>query len=432
MIWSENELLDREALEKIQLDRLKKQAKRAYEGLEFYRQRMAQEKIEPKDIQSLEDLKNLPFTRKDDFRNQYPFGMFVVPMEDIVRTHASSGTTGKPTVVGYTEKDLDNWTKLTKRIAAAGGAEPGMTAQIAFGYGMFTGALGLHYALEHLPCNIVPSSSGNTKRQIMYLKDFQVDILVATPSYAYHIGEVAEDLGYNLQKDFSLKSFLLGGEGLSEHMREDLQEMWGPEVLITQNYGMSELNGPGVSGECFVQEGLHIQEDHFIPEIIDPDTEEVLSDGEEGELVISCLTKEAIPLLRYRTGDITRLVAEECECGRKTKRMLSLVGRSDDMMVIRGTNVFPTQIEEVLKEIDGIGPNYEIIVERENNRDELTVKVELEDGELLKSFKKLEGLRNLIGKKIQEQIGLKIIVEIHAPRSLKRFEGKSKRVIDLR
>lgn len=432
MIWAKEEALSRGEIEKIQLERLKKQVEVAYNKVSAYRHKMDEVKLKPEDIKSLDDLSRLPFITKSDFRENYPFGLFAVERNELRRLHASSGTTGKPTVVGYTEKDMESWTETVSRIAVMGGATAEDTAQICFGYGMFTGALGLHYGLEKIGADIIPSSVGNTKKQIMFMKDFGTTILVATPSYALHIAEVIQQEGYVPARDFDLRIGLLGGEALSDKMRYELNEIWEGKVLFTQNYGMSELNGPGISGECAEIAGMHINEDHFIAEIIDPDTCEVLPPGSEGELVITCLTKEAIPLLRYRTRDITSLNYDKCRCGRTTVRMEPLKGRSDDMLLIRGVNVFPSQIEEVLLKIPEIGANYEITVDRIRHMDTMTVKVELIDYDLLESFSLLEKLEKKIKFGIREIVGIDASIKILAPRSLKRFEGKAKRVTDLR
>lgn len=432
MIWAKEETLSRKELEALQLHRLQDTVKRIYEKVPAYRDKMVSAGIKPEDIKSLDDLKRLPFTNKKDLRDNYPFGLFTVPKKELVRVHASSGTTGKPTVVGYTGQDLKTWTECVSRIAAMGGASEEDVAQICFGYGMFTGALGLHYGLENLGATVCPTSSGNTQKQIMYMQDFETTLLVATPSYALHIGEVAKQMGLDPSKDLKVRIGLFGGEGMTEPMRQEMYKIWGPDMKVTQNYGMSELIGPGVSGECLELCGMHINEDHFIPEIIDPDTGEVLPPGEKGELVISCITKEALPLIRYRTKDISRLMYEPCKCGRTTVRMENLSGRSDDMLIIRGVNVFPTQIEEVLLKVPEIGPHYEIVVDRRNHLDHMEIKVELADEALLDSYAKLGELEQKIKSSLRVVLGLDAMIKLVAPRSLQRFEGKAKRVTDLR
>lgn len=432
MIWAKEETLSRNEIEEIQLSRLQEVVRRIYEKVPAYRKKMDQKGIKPDHVKSLSDLKNMPFTTKQDLRDNYPFGLFTVSKKELVRIHASSGTTGKPTVVGYTRNDMKIWTECVSRIAAMGGATDDDVAQICFGYGMFTGALGLHYGLENIGASVCPTSSGNTQKQIMYMKDFGTTLLVATPSYALHIGEVARQMGFDPAKDLKVKIGLFGGEGMTEAMRQEMYKLWGQDMKVTQNYGMSELIGPGVSGECLELCGMHINEDHFIAEIIDPETEEVLPPGEKGELVISCITKEALPLIRYRTRDITRLMYEPCKCGRTTVRMENLSGRSDDMLIIRGVNVFPSQIEEVLLKVPEIGAHYEIIVDRKDHLDTMEIKVELADESLLDSYAKLGELEHRIKSKIRVILGIDASIKLVAPRSLKRFEGKARRVTDLR
>ncbi len=430
MIWSKEETLSREEIEKIQLERLKETVKRVYEKVEPYKKKMDEAGIKPEDIKSLKDLSRLPFVTKQDLRDNYPFGLFAVERDELVRIHASSGTTGKPTVVGYTKGDMDTWTECVSRIACMGGASTKDTAQICFGYGMFTGALGLHYGLENIGAAIVPSSTGNSQKQIMYMQDFETSLLVATPSYALRLAEVAREMGIDVTKDLKVKIALVGSELLTDAMREEMHRYWGEDMLITSNYGMSELMGPGVSGECLEHTGMHINEDFFIPEIIDPKTGEVLPEGELGELVITCIKKEALPLIRYRTKDITRLYYGKCKCGRTFCRMENLQGRSDDMLKIRGVNVFPSQIEEVILGFEELGPHYEIILERDGYLDKLTVKVELAHS--TDSFSVLEGIARRVREKLKIILGLDAKVMLESPNTLQRFEGKAKRVKDLR
>ena len=432
MIWAKEETLPRKEIEQIQLTRLQETVRRIYDKVPAYRAKMEEAGVTPEDVKSIEDLKKLPFTNKKDLRDNYPFGLFTVPRKDLVRVHASSGTTGKPTVVGYTKKDLQTWTECVTRIAVMGGASEEDVAQICFGYGMFTGALGLHYGLENLGASVCPTSSGNTQKQIMYMQDFETTLLVATPSYALHIGEVAQQMGVDPAKDLKVRIGLVGGEGMTEPMRQEMYKIWGEDFKVTQNYGMSELIGPGVSGECLELCGMHINEDHFIPEIINPDTGEVLPPGTKGELVITCITKEALPLIRYRTKDISRLMYEPCKCGRTTVRMENLSGRSDDMLIIRGVNVFPSQIEEVLLNVPEIGAHYEITVDRKNHLDYMEIKVELSDDSLLDSYARLGELEHKIRNNLRVVLGLDAMIKLVAPRSLQRFEGKAKRVTDLR
>lgn len=432
MIWAKEETLSRSEIEAIQLKRLQETLAYVYDRVPVYRTKMDAIHMKPEDVKTLADLSKLPFTLKQDFRDNYPFGMFAVPKKDVVRIHASSGTTGKPTVVGYTKKDIETWTNNVTRIACMGGAMPDDIAQICFGYGMFTGALGLHYGLENLGASVCPTSSGNTKKQIMFMQDFGTTLLVATPSYALHIAEVALSMGIDPKKDLKVKIGLFGGEGMTEPMRDEMHRLWGDDFLCTQNYGMSELCGPGVAGECEQLNGMHINEDYFIPEIINPETGEVLPAGEKGELVVTCLCKDVIPLIRYRTRDISMLMYEKCKCGRTTVRMHNLFGRTDDMLVIRGVNVFPSQIEEVLLKISEIGPHYEITVDRVNHLDTIEIKVELADESLLDSYAALEKLEKKIRNQLKTVLGLDAVIKLVAPGSLQRFEGKAKRVTDLR
>ncbi len=430
MIWSKEETLSRAEIEKIQLARLKTTVQQNWDKVPAYRKKMEAVGVKPEDIQSLKDLAKLPFVTKQDLRDNYPFGMFAVPKEELVRVHASSGTTGKPTVVGYTKRDLQMWSECVSRIACMGGATDKDMAQICFGYGMFTGALGLHYGLENIGATIIPSSTGNSEKQIMYMKDFGTTLLVATPSYALRLAEVAMEMGIDPKKDLKVRIGLVGSELLTEAMRAEMHKLWGDDMLVTSNYGMSELMGPGVSGECEYRDGMHINEDYFIPEIINPQTGEVLPPGEKGELVITCIYKEGLPLIRYRTKDITRLIYEPCKCGRTTCRMENLDGRSDDMLKIRGVNVFPSQIEEVILSVEEIGPHYEIIVTRENHADKLEIRVEL-----LKAtdvYKELEAIQKKIKSKLRVVLGLDAKITLESPNTLQRFEGKAKRVKDLR
>ena len=432
MIWAKEETWSREEMEALQLKRLKETANRVYEKGLPYRKKMEEAGVRPEDIRTLQDLRHLPFTTKQDMRDNYPYGLFAVPTKQLRRIHASSGTTGKPTVVGYTDHDLDVWRECVARLAAAAGGGEGDIAQICFGYGMFTGALGLHYGLEKLGAAIVPSSTGNTEKQLMYMKDFGTTLLVATPSYAMRIAEVARQLGLDPKTDLKVKTLVLGSELMTEAMRSELHKVWGEDARITQNYGMSELMGPGVSGECLELNGMHINEDHFIAEVIDPKTGEVLPPGEKGELAVTCITKEALPLIRYRTRDITRLMYEPCPCGRTTARMENLSGRTDDMLKIRGVNVFPSQIEEVLINTEGIGPNYEIVVDRKNHSDILTIKVEVEAEQMMDSYGALEQLERRLKERIRLALGLDAKIQLVSPNTLQRFEGKAKRVTDLR
>lgn len=429
-VWSRFETLDREAYRSLQLERLQAMVARIVRDVPYYKDKLDAAGVGPSDIQSLDDLARLPFTTKEDFRVNYPFGLFAVPKKDIVRFHASSGTTGKPTVVGYTKNDMAVWTELIARLVTMAGVTDEDVAQIAFGYGLFTGAFGLHQGLEHVGASVIPMSSGNTQKQIMIMQDFGTTTLISTPSYALHMAEVAREMGVDPVRDLSLRWGLFGGEGSTEAMRQEINRAWG--LFATENYGMSELMGPGVSGECLALAGMHISEDHFIPEIIDPATGEVLGPGETGELVITTITKEALPILRYRTKDITSLHYEPCACGRTTVRMAKIQGRSDDMLILGGVNVFPSQIEEVLVGSEGIGPHYQIRVYKQGYLDRIEVDVELIDADVLESFQRLENLTRSIQGRLRTVLGIDAKVNLVEPRSLARFEGKAKRVIDLR
>lgn len=429
-IWSREETFSRSDMADLQLNRLKKTVAQVYHKVPHYRNKFDEINLKPEDIKSLEDLRRLPFTVKDDFRQNYPFGLFAVPKKELVRFHASSGTTGKPTVVGYTAEDIDVWSELIARLVTMAGVTDEDTAQISFGYGLFTGAFGLHQGLERVGASVIPISSGNTQKQLMVMKDFETTALISTPSYALHIAEVAREMGLDPRKDLNLKWGLFGGEGSTEAMRKELNDCWG--IFSTENYGMSELIGPGVAGECQALTGMHINEDHFIPEIIDPDSGEVLGEGEVGELVITTISKNALPILRYRTKDITSLHYEVCDCGRTTVRMSKIQGRTDDMLILGGVNVFPSQIEEVLLNMEGIGPHYQIKVYKKGYLDRIEVDVELSDENYLESFALLESLANRVRERLRIVLGIDSKVNLVEPRTLARYEGKAKRVIDLR
>ena len=429
MYWNRPmETIDRESLERIQLERLQKTVHRMYTNVAFYRERMQKQGVKPEDIRTLADLKLLPFMDKRDLRDNYPDGTFAAPRSEIVRIHASSGTTGQPTVVGYTEQDIDMWATCVARLCAAGGATREDIAQISFGYGLFTGALGLHFGLAKLGAAVVPISSGNTERQIQLMADFGSTVLVATPSYALYMAEVAERMG--MMDKIQLRVGLFGAEGSTEEMRAELERRWG--IVATENYGMSELIGPGVSGDCTEKCGMHINEDYFYCEVVDPATGEPVPEGEWGELVVTPLMKQALPLLRYRTHDITRLLPGPCKCGRTTTRMQKIAGRTDDMLIIRGVNVFPSQIEGVLIGMEGIGPHYEIVVTKKGYMDQIEVKVELVDAALLNSYGELEALTRRIHDRLKVVLQIDAKVTLVSPNTLKRFEGKAKRVTDLR
>lgn len=423
------EQMDRAEMRALQLERLKKIVKYAYERVPFYTKKFDEIGLKPEDIKTLEDIKKIPYTTKTDLRDNYPYGLLAVSMDDIVRVHASSGTSGKPTVVAYTKNDLDMWSDCMARLIVAAGGRKSDIVQISFGYGLFTGALGLHQGWEKIGATVIPASSGNTERQVMLMKDLGATALVATPSYGLYISEVVEKMGIK-KEDLKLRIGLFGSEASSPEMHKELQDKLG--LFPTDNYGLSEIIGPGVAGECAYKCGMHINEDHFYPEIIDKETLEPINNGEWGELVITTLTKEGLPMLRYRTKDITRLITEKCECGRTTTRMDKIQGRSDDMLIIRGVNVFPSQIEGVLMSMPEIGGNYEIIVERIGHMDKLTINVEVKDIDLLDNYSKLEDLVKKVKQKLKVVLQIDAVVRLVEPQSLKRFEGKAKRVTDLR
>ncbi|MCK4502723.1 MAG: phenylacetate--CoA ligase [Desulfuromonadales bacterium] len=431
MIWNDDfETLPREALESLQLKRLQQTLDKVYAAVPFYRESFDKAGIKPGDIKSLADLQRLPFTLKQDMRDSYPYGLFAIPLEQIVRIHASSGTTGKPTVVGYSRRDIENWTELMARSFAAAGTHRGDIIHNAYGYGLFTGGLGAHYGAERVGASVIPMSGGNTKKQLMIMQDFGSTVLTCTPSYSLYLAEVAAEEGIDIRK-LKLKVGILGAEPWSEKMRQEIEAKLNIKAIDI--YGLSEILGPGVGIECIeAQNGLHIWEDHFIPEIINPETGEVLPDGEKGELVITTITKEGIPLIRYRTRDITRLIKEPCICGRTHARIERLSGRSDDMMIIRGVNVFPSQIESVIFAIEGVEPHYQLIVERDGNLDTLEVQVEVNEQTFSDEIKVLQGLSNKIKKDIKDLLGVTCKVRLVEPKTITRSEGKAQRVIDNR
>ena len=423
------ETMPRKELEALQLERLRHLVRYCYDNVKLYHDRFDAAGLDPDKFKTLSDLQYIPPTTKADLRDNYPFGLLAVPMKEIVRVHASSGTTGKPTVVAYTREDLDMWSEIMARIIAAAGVGPDDIAQVCFGYGLFTGALGLHYGLERLGCAVVPSSSGNSEKQVMLMHDFGTTTLIATPTYALYLGELAREMGYG-PDDFKLRIGLFGSEGCTTEMRAKIEERLG--LFATDNYGMSELIGPGVSGECELRCGLHFAEDHFIPEIVDPETLEARPDGQAGELLVTTLTKKGMPLLRYRTRDLTRITREPCACGRTTARMDKVMGRSDDMLKIKGVNVFPSQIESVLMPMTEISPHYMLYVRHEGYTDTLEVQVELVDGALLERYSDLEALTKKIRAKLKTVLGIDAKVTLVQPKTIERFAGKAKRVVDLR
>ncbi len=430
MYWNEKyECMDREELRKVQLERLQQTVERVYHNVPYYRQAMQEKGIEPAQIKSLEDLASLPFTTKQDLRDNYPYGLFATPLSEIVRIHSSSGTTGKPTVVGYTRQDINTWSELMARSLSFGGATKEDVIQIAYGYGLFTGGLGVHYGAERIGTSVIPVSGGNTRRQIMIMQDYGTTILACTPSYALFLAEVMEEMGLT-KDDMKLKFGIFGAEPWSNSMRKEIENKLG--ILALDIYGLSEIMGPGVACECPEKDGLHIFEDHFIPEIINPDTGEVMPEGSKGELVFTTITKEGLPVIRYRTRDITTLSYDKCHCGRTMVRMNRVSGRSDDMLIIRGVNVFPSQIESVLLEIGETEPHYLLIVDRIGNLDILEVWVEVSERMFSDEVRRLEQLEHRITREIESVLNINAKVKLVEPKTIERSEGKAKRVIDKR
>jgi phenylacetate-CoA ligase len=430
MYWQkEQECLPRPELAKLQLARLRTTLKRVATNVPFYRNRFHELRLDPEKLTALDMLGDYPFTLKQDLRDNYPYGLFAVPLRDVVRVHSSSGTTGVATVVGYSRGDIETWSDLVARVLCGAGVTSDDVIQIAFGYGLFTGGFGLHYGAERLGASVIPISAGNTKRQIQIMQDFKSTALVCTPSYALKMADVMMDMGIN-PNGLSLRYGLFGAEPWSEAMRREINERLG--IRATDNYGLSEVMGPGVAGECEECQGLHINEDHFYVEVLNPDTLEPVLPGEVGELVLTTLTKEAFPVIRYRTRDLTRLIPEPCPCGRTLVRMSRVLGRTDDMLIIKGVNVFPTQIESVLFAIEGTEPHYRLLVDRENNEDRLTVQVEVIESMLFDEMKKQRALVETIKKRLASELGIGVEVKLVEERSLERFNGKGVRVVDNR
>jgi len=429
-IWNRHfETMDRDGMRQVQSERLRETVERVYFNVPYYRNKMQEAGLGPESIHSIDDLAKLPFTTKQDLRDNYPFGLFAVPMSEIVRVHASSGTTGKPTVVGYTRSDIATWSEVMARTLTAAGANRNDFIQVAYGYGLFTGGLGLHYGGEKIGASVIPISGGNTIRQIQLMHDFGSTVLACTPSYALFLAEAIQESGIK-REDLRLRVGVFGAEPWTENMRREIEDKL--KIKAIDIYGLSEVIGPGVASECLVQEGLHINEDHFYPEIIDPKTLQLLPEGSTGELVFTTITKEGLPLIRYRTRDLTRLSYEKCKCGRTLVRMEKCLGRSDDMLIIRGVNLFPSQVESVLLEISEIKPHYLLIVERNNNLDSLELKVEVEEAFFQDKISELQSLREKIQNTIESAIGLGLKVTLVEPKTIERSEGKSKRVIDNR
>ena len=430
MIWNEKiECASRDEMYAIQSERLINTVKRVYHNVPSYRTRMQEKGLVPDDIKSLEDIVKLPFTIKTDLRDNYPFHMLAVPMSEIVRLHASSGTTGKPIVIGYTRNDLQIWSEVITRSLCMAGVNKNDTVQVAYGYGLFTGGLGLHYGAENLGATVIPISGGNTQKQVQLMQDFGSTVLACTPSYSLHIAEGLKEMGVE-PESLKLRVGIFGAEPWSNNMRKEIEAKLGIKAIDI--YGLTEIIGPGVSCECEHQVGMHINEDHFIPEIIDPDTLEPVAPGEIGELVFTTITKEGMPLIRYRTRDLTRLIYDKCQCGRTLARMEKCMGRSDDMLIIRGVNVFPSQIENVLLEMSETEPHYLLIVEREGTLDMLKVMVEVQEQFFSDEIRALEALKKKIQNKIQSVLGISVDVKLVEPKTIERTAGKAKRVIDNR
>lgn len=430
MIWNEHiECMDRDKLRAIQSERLCETVERVYYNVPFYRKKMQELGLEPGDIKGIDDLNKLPFTTKQDLRDNYPFNLFAVEMSDIVRVHASSGTTGKPTVVGYTRRDLSSWSEVVARSLHCAGVEKNDRIQIAYGYGLFTGGLGIHYGSEKVGATVIPISGGNTKKQLNLMKDFESTVIACTPSYALYLAEAIEEQKIDRSK-LKLRTGIFGAEPWTNNMRKEIESKLNIKAMDI--YGLSEVMGPGVACECSLQDGLHIWEDHFIPETIDSTTLKNVEKGSEGELVFTTITKEALPILRYRTRDLTVLDYDKCECGRTMVRMQKCRGRSDDMLIIRGVNVFPSQIESVLLEMSETKPHYQLIVDRKNNLDTLEIWVEVHEAFFSDEIRKLENLTKKITHEIQSTLGISVKVRLVEPKTIERSEGKAKRIIDRR
>lgn len=430
MIWNkEYECMDRDNLRDLQLTRLKEVVRRVYERLPFYRKKFSEDHLHPDALKSLEDLRKFPLTRKSELREGYPFGLFTAPLEKIVEFHISSGTTGKPVVNGYTRKDIQVWSEVMARALACAGTTSRDVVHNAYGYGLFTGGLGIHYGAQLIGAKTIPISGGQTRRQIMIMQDFKSTVLTCTPSYALHIAEAAEEIGVDPRK-LSLRVGILGAEPWSENMRKEVEAQLGIDALDI--YGLTEIIGPGVAQECEAKEGMHIFEDHFLPEIIDPKTGKVLEEGEEGELVLTTLTREGTSLVRYRTGDITQINYQPCDCGRTIARINKIKGRVDDMLIIRGVNIFPSQIENVLLQIEEAEPHYQLILERKRGLDELTVELEVSPNTFFDEVKRVEKIEAKIEKEIEDALGLRVGVRLVESRTIERSMGKAKRMIDKR
>jgi len=429
MFQPELETMSRQAIEELQLTRLRTQLARVYVNVPLYRRKFDEAGFRPEQLETLADLARVPFTVKDDLRKAYPFDMFAVPLRDIVRVHSSSGTTGQVSVVGYTHGDVERWSDLMARTLACGGATADDIVQVTYGYGLFTGGLGAHYGSERLGAMTIPVSGGNTARQVQILKDFGVTVLACTPSYALLIAETAASMGVDV-RSLPLKVGVFGAEPWSEGMRKQIEEVMG--IRAIDIYGLSEVMGPGVASECVHQNGLHVFEDHFIIEIIEPETMEPVPDGQQGEVVFTTLTKEGIPVIRYRTRDISRIVPGECACGRTFRRMERVTGRTDDMLIIRGVNVYPSQIEQVLMGIPGVAPHYQVVLDKRGSMDTVEVQVEVSPELAFDEIRELEALQRRVAGAIAATLAVSVDVKLVEPRAIQRSEGKAKRVVDLR
>lgn len=426
----EIETMPREQLRELQLERMKKSIRHAYDNVDFYKKSFAEAGVTPDDLTYLEDIAKFPFVVKQDMRDAYPYGLFAVPKKDVARIHASSGTTGQATVVGHTANDIKNWGDCFARGIYMVGGSADSTVQVSYGYGLFTGGLGAHYGAEAAGCSVIPTSSGNTKRQIQMMVDLGTDILCCTPSYALYLADTAISMGYDPAKDFKLSAGIFGAEPASENMRQEIRDKLG--IRYCDVYGLSEVMGPGVAMECSESHGLHLAEDHFFAEIIDPETLQPVPDGTYGELVFTTLTRECCPLVRYRTRDITRIINEECTCGRTHRKIDRIIGRSDDMMIIRGVNVFPQQIEQIITGFDEITAHYQIVLTDNGPLDKVTLNVETVPEFPIDEIRKLEDLKARLGAELKSNLQIKVDIKIVEPKSIERSEGKAKRVIDLR
>jgi len=430
MIWSKAESAPREAIEETQLKRLKETANRVYAINPFYKNKFDELGILPEDIKSVDDIRKLPFTKKQDLRDHYPFGLFCVPMTEVVRVHSSSGTTGKPTVVGYNQHDMDVWGEVMARVYTMSGTDANDVVHNGYGYGLFTGGLGFHYGAEHVGATVVPASGGFTDRQLMLMRDFGATVLACTPSFALHMAEVAAKAGADFKDDYKLKAGIFGAEPTSSGLKAEVAKAWG--IQYHEVYGLSEIIGPGVSCSCEHSELLHIFEDHFLAEIIDPKTGESVPDGERGELVITTLTKQALPIIRYRTGDITSIIKEPCKCGRTHARMESIVGRADDMLIVNGVNIYPSQVEHVIANSEGVTLNYQIVADKKGHLDKLEILVEVSDGIMMDSVGELERIKKNIQASLLNNLYINANVKLVEPSSIERSMGKAVRVIDKR